>query len=328
MKTKSTGKKTTDHAALVAASPLTFDCATLFGFDYGSPWRGSYAHEYDGYLAFFRLLGHSSVRYGCHHVPMSWAPFIRYLGHNVLSTSTRYSIPGLDWLEAWNNSNDKRHVVEIASTTRPELVHGLYLADTEWPVPLRANVSFLQKFPVTNNGSFFRAEVEAFRRRLRAWEKPEEIVRAVVVPCAAEKPYPAALHRAVLERVGRLADAAKWHLIIATGVLGLAPQELWSCAPSYDSGLPNLDRVTQTTAWYFTRHRYERVVVFSDFYAYAFRHGMLRAFPESGTVTTLAAQSHRRPKVEYLFGHNYRDTYENVQLVEHLDRLENALRKE
>lgn len=307
--------------------PPSFDCDTLFRRLGGLGMN--YSHTYDGYMAFFRMLGHSSARYTCFNVPPEWCPFVMYLGHDVASISPRGdTIPGLDWFGAYKSAQDTRLLVEVASTTRPELVHALYLADNEWPVPLRANVPFLQSFPVTNNASFFRAEIDAFRSRLRNWTKPPQVVRAVVVPCAAEKPYPAALHRAVLERVRRLDNKDQWHLIIATGVLGLAPQELWDAAPQYDSGLPNLDRVTQTTAWYFTRYRYERVVVFSDFYAYAFRHGMLRAFPEGGTVTSLAQQAHRRPKVEYLFGHNYRDTYENVQLMEHLDRLEVALRKE
>ena len=272
----------------------------------------AYAHEYDGFLGFFRSLGHATEAQVCLNVPRSWAPFVAYLGHTVKSVQAvkewgEAEGPGLDWLAAYRAAADPRRVVEMASTARPELVHALYLADTEWPCPLRARGPLQPAFPVTCNGSFFRREVLGYTRRLQSYTPPPGVQRAVIVPCAAVKPYPSPLHKAVQQR---LPDRS-WHVIVATGVLGLLPEELWPVAPEYDSGLPYLDRVTQTARWYFSRHHYGRVVVFSDFYAYALRQG-LRDVP--------------RLPVSYVLGDHYRDTYENLLLPEHLNRLEMEMR--
>ena len=290
---------------------MKFNCLHLFK-DGVASGGSSYAHEYDEYLNFFRMLGHAREQVVCDNVPMQWAPLILWLGHKVDTTlSNRFEqwSGTMAWDQAYALAGDKRRVVEVSSTLRPELVHALYCADTEWPCPLHKREVRVD-FPVTCNGSFFRAEVQEFRALLRSY-KPERR-KAILVPCAADKPYPAAMHKAVAARRDSMPDAKDWEIIIATGVLGLIPETLWGQAPLYDSGLPNVDRVMQTVSWYFTRHKYERIVVYSDFYAYAIRLGLLCVA--------------RRPRAEFLFGYEYRDTYENTNLLEHLDRLEIALR--
>lgn len=281
------------------------DCAELSMSGQGT----AYAHEYERAMGFFKSLAHATEAARCENVPPEWVPFVLYLGHVVVSTGRALSeCGGLDWTTAYAQANDRRRVVEVASTCRPELVHALYCADTEWPCPLvRRNMH--AAFVVTCNGSFFRREVREYRARLTGYEPPTPR-RAVIVPCAASKPYPAPLHEAVMQRV-----PSEWgHIIIATGVLGLLPQGLWASAPLYDSGLPNMDRVTRTVAWYFTAHRYERLVVFSDFYANAVAAGLAQVKKEM------------RPRATFVLGRHYRDSYENLMLPEHLDALEVAVR--
>jgi len=281
------------------------DCAELSMSGKGT----AYSHEYERAMGFFKSLAYATSAAMCENVPPEWVPFVLYLGHVAVSTGEALSECGsLAWGAAYAAASDKRRVVEVASACRPELVHALYCADTEWPCPLVQHDP-KRAFVVTCNGSFFRQEVREYRARLTGYEPPTPR-RAVLVPCAASKPYPAPLHEAVMQRVPE-----EWgHLIIATGVLGLLPQGLWPAAPLYDSGLPNMDRVTRTVAWYFTAHRYERLVVFSDFYANAVAAGL--ALVPSGL----------RPSAEFVLGTHYRDTYENLMLTEHLDALEVAVR--
>lgn len=264
-----------------------------------------YAHEYDGWLSMFKFLACTAEPFLLHRVPSCWAPFLMYLGHDVGSVVQvrGWDCDQFDWLDAYRTARDRRRVVEVSSTVRPELVHALYCADTEWPCPMREVVT-REEFPITCNGSFFRPEVRRYRDALEKYEPMKK--RAVIVPCAAEKPYPSATHRAIMSRL----PDDNWHLIIATGVLGLVPQELWEDMPLYDSGVPNLQRVSDTVRWYFNRHDYDAVVVFSDFYATAVRTGL-----EETKVTA-----------QFVLGSHYRDTYENLTLPEHLDRLELALR--
>jgi len=285
---------------------MKIDCAELISGAVGA----SYAHEYDAWLAFFRLLGYATNTIECENVPSCWSPFVQYLGHKVLSVAEVHQ-PGweagnMDWPAAYAEADDKRRVLEVSSTCRPELVHALYLADTEWPCSLRVRWSKKQAFPVTCNGSFFRPEVLAFREKLNDYVPPGNL--AIISPCSAEKPYPSALHKAILNIMPK-----GWHLIIATGVLGLAPQELWEYMPHYDSGVPYIERVVDAVSWYFTKHRYDSVVVYSDFYAYGVRRGMDLVPQEA------------KPKIKWVLGNHYRDTYENLLLTEHLHALERAV---
>ena len=276
----------------------TFDCTSLIQGRVGE----AYCHEYDLYLNFFQMLALNDEPIRCDHIPRCWVPFILYLGHRVSHMTEVWDCDHLDWFNFYVRSKDKRRAVEISSTCRPELVHALYCADTEWHCPLRVKETDKKEFPVTCNGSFFRPEVQAYQKELQAF--PSTRAKAVLVPCAASKPYPSKLHQAVLD----LLPNYDWHVIVATGVLGLVPQELWIDMPHYDSGLPNLFRCTETVRWYFTKFKYDALVVYSDFYAHAIWQGLRDVYPQ--------------PNTHFVFGAHYRDRYENLLLPEHLRTLE------
>lgn len=287
----------------------TYDCRDLIRHTAGA----EYEREYDEYIAFFRMLATSAVVVSCSNVPRCWAPFVRYLGHAVETVDVRFgSADFLEWESAYDKAPDKRRVVEMASAARPELVHALYYADTEWPCPLLVREAPAPSFPVTVNASFYRPEVRDFQRRLQSYMP--SCKRAVLVPCSAAKPYPSALHVAVGKLIVRHGGAEPWDLIVVSGTLGLAPEELWPHAPQYDAGLPNHARVEQVVRWYFTTHRYERVVCFSDFYGHSI-HAALERVPKSA----------RPDRVDYVLGYHWRDTYENLMLPEHMMALAEVL---
>ncbi len=282
---------------------MRFDCNELVR---GASGEG-YSSEYEGFLAFFSLLAHAEQEYVCENVPVCWAPFVRYLGHKVDSV---WNVKGwdaewLDWNTCYSKAVDKRHTVEMASTARPELVHALYLADTAWPCRL-TTVPTLPEFLVTSNGSFFRKEVRHYQNHLRNFVPAHR--RCIITSCAAEKPYPSQLHQEILQRIP---ENTGWHVIVSTTVLGLAPQELWPIMPKYDAGIPYPQRVVDTVAEYFEKHRYRHIVVYADFLADAIFKGL-------ELVTN-------PPDTCYLMGHFPRDTYENLMLFEHLQRLERTL---
>lgn len=279
---------------------MIIDCADFIG----KHPKEQYAHEYDNYLNFFRTLAYADAPVICDNVPPCWVPLVLYLGHTASTQEDWWDSDSIDWRKAWNNFQDKRRIVEISSACRPELVHSLYCVDTEWPCPLRKKQSE-KEFLVTCNGSFFRDEVLEYGKRLQEFVPTKR--KCVLVPCAAIKPYPAPLHKEVLKRL-----PSDWHLITATGVLGLVPQELWDEMPLYDSGLPNLFRCRETVAWYFSKHIYQNIVVYSDFYASAIHDG-------------LSQSSSRYIDSTFVLGHHYRDTYENLLLAEHLMALERAI---
>lgn len=266
-----------------------------------------YAHEYDAWLALFKFLACTEDSYMLFNVPSSWCPFLAYLGHRVRTVQmvAAWECERFDWLGEFERAVDRRRVVEIASTCRPELVHALYCLDTEWKKGSTAH-ELQPGFPVTCNGSFFRPEVQHYQNLLNRYV-PNGHDKCVLVPCSAEKPYPSGLHMKVMS----VLPDSTWHVVVATGVLGLVPQELFEDMPMYDSGLPNLERVTATVRWYFSRHEYERVICYSDFYAVAIRRGLEGAGIDA----------------DYVLGSHYRDTYENLLLPEHLYRLEEAIGK-
>ena len=280
----------------------SFDCSTLL-----RNRGGNYAHEYDSYLALFKQLAYAETPWELHNVPASWTLFCLWLGHVVESSTNRFDSDSIDWKSAWDKAEDKRHLLEVSSTSRPELVHALYCADTEWPCPLLDVSQYAKKeFVVSSNGSFYRPEVLEFRNSLTNYVPPDDASgrKAVLVPCSASKPYPSPLH----EKVKTTLDGLGWDIIVCTGVLGLIPSGLWDIAPAYDSGMPNLERCSETVAWYFSKWDYKRLLVFSDFYAYAVKNGLDKATGSS-------------PKTVFMFGHSWRDTYENLHCEEHLHRL-------
>lgn len=155
-----------------------------------------------------------------------------------------------------------RHLLEVLCAFRPETVDALWKVDQQWR-PARVNRrSIIQKsFSVTCNGSFWREEIRHFIDVvLPAYTPP--LKKVVLVPCAADKPYPSPMHKAVLARL-----PSDYYLAIATGVLGIVPADLWPEMPNYDSGIPNEWRLLNVAADYFRRCPHDRVVCYVDFYS-------------------------------------------------------------
>lgn len=232
----------------------------------------TYEHTYLGWVEWLRNLAFAPEPAKV-AVPASWAPFCAYLGHFPEALLNWFPEDQFAAAHAWENTDDLRRLVEVMSASRPELAHALYEWDTCWrnerPRP-RIDIADRYIRPashsilVTCNGSFFRPEFMQYLEGLKSFDLPSgvEMRRLVICPCAADKPYPAPLHTAIKEAVP---DA---YLIIATGVLGMIPEDLWATCPSYDSGIPNQVRVYEETKALFSRvpKRRRAVVIYSDFY--------------------------------------------------------------
>lgn len=272
-----------------------------------------YSQVYERFITIFKFLAESKDEVTCVDVPRCWVPLILYLGHTVENTLPVVG-PGwegerLDWGAAYTNADDKRHVLEMSTAARPELVHALFCVDNEWHLNRRNDDRHRRSelFPVTTNGSFFRPEVLNYLARLRAWKGHDVGSKLVITPCFADKPYPSG----VQQQIKLMLPDDTWKMASATGVLGICPDALWEGAPLYDSGVPNLERCEKIMRWFFTkfRDRYERVVVYSDFYAPAID----------------AALSRGMVNIDYVFGVHYRTGYETLNYELNLFRLQEFL---
>jgi hypothetical protein len=233
----------------------------------------TYESTYTGWLDFFRELAEADERIRVVRAPACWSPFLRYMGHTVAEPVKWFLEDHL--FDNWPSTDTYegcRRVVEVSSTCRPELAHALYLWDTDWRHRENAvartafmNTNRSKEFVVTCNASFFRAEVmEYLNHFLPEWKPGPRWYAStlVMVPCAADKPYPAPMHQFVQKAVP---DA---YLMVATGVLGMVPEDLWRVAPSYDSGIPNNERLFEVISKFFKQFAHPRpVIVYSDFYA-------------------------------------------------------------
>lgn len=271
-----------------------------------------YAHEYNGYLDFLRSLADQwGFAVELTNVPRSWVPLLHYMGMRVLGSQAVAAwgdAEAIDWHDAVINASDTRRIVEVACTLRPELTHMLYLIDTEYPEIAQSWVDAqgTHDFVVTTNGSFYRPEVLAYRKALQSYTP--NLRRAVLVPCTAVKPYPAPLHQAVLDRL-----PPSWDVLVVSGVLGIVPRDLWRVQPNYDAGLPFSERVQDTVLWYFSKHRYERLIVYGDFNSHAVKCGLMQV-PET-----------RVPPTHFCFGAYRRSTYENLLDEQYLMQLDAAV---
>jgi hypothetical protein len=237
-----------------------------FTFD---PAAGAtYEHTYSGWLAFLKEIAESKVPCEVEGAPRVWTPLLRYFGANATHAIRCFESDDW-WSEAqiesgWamaSRQGNVRGFVEHVCSTRPELVDALWRADRVWGAALPYASWRRRDFIVASVNAFDCPEIRDYERALDIFVPKRR--KAVITNCAADKPYPAPLHRAIES----LLPDGSWHLIAATGVVGLLPQELWADAPNYDSGWPNFERARAVAMRYFARHRYERVVVYTDLYA-------------------------------------------------------------
>lgn len=235
----------------------------------------SYEDCYRHYMKLFEEVAFTSVHVQVlvQSCPVSWGPLLCALGAKVqfrdapafgiefgMSESCRYFCGvGLSYLSA-------RTQLEALCSLRPETADALWKCDVQWKTERTSRGLFKtteREFIVTNNGSFHRNEIQEFMSSLKDYVPTKPNV--VLVPCAADKPYPSPLHKAVLD----LLPDDSWDIMNATGVLGLVPRDLWPIMPYYDSGVPNEWRLMNIAGWYFSKHRahYKRIVCFTDYYS-------------------------------------------------------------
>lgn len=277
-------------------------------FDFHNLPEGKrYEDRYGGWIKFFeRIATTPSDRHiVVTNMPWSWVPLLRYLRctiHNPVEKFEHCHIVR----KACDGVELDRTMLEVLCCFRPETVDCLWKIDMQWQVPAGRTEYFMprEEFIVTNNGSYHREEVMLFLRSLNLYEPKKR--KVVLVPCAADKPYPAPLHKAILDMM-----PADFYMANVTGVLGIVPQDLWHTMPYYDSGIPNQWRLFQIASNYFKRIEHEHVVVYCDFYA----HVLLRAFE---SINLKCKTTFVLPPVEY-------NDYVNLLDPARLERLRTAL---
>lgn len=248
------------------------------------PTGARYEDRYGAYLKVFHdiALVPADTPVNVISPPASWWPLLAYLNANISGPLQVV----FEHDELMKKMHDRvgtrltRTLLEALCALRPELVDALWKLDNQWSC-FRATIFPKQsEFVVTNNSSFFRQEVKDYETILKHYRPSKR--KVVLVPCAADKPYPAMLHKAVQEVL-----PPDYYMANVTGVLGVVPQDLWPYMPHYDSGIPNRWRAMVAVGKYFSRHEHERVVVYSDFYNLAIAIGLEQVGVRAMFVTPL-----------------------------------------
>ena len=226
-----------------------------------------YEDAYGKYLEVFKLVAESDY-IEIHRAPYCWHNLLMYLGANVISYQEFFPADKIvDAISYRVRTNISRLNVEALACYRPELVDALWKSDVEWDTIRRKDEKLEKEFPITSSSSFNRPEVLNYMKKL--WDYKPEKKNVVLVPCAADKPYPSKLHQAVLDRM-----PDDFYLMNATGVIGLVPQDLWDDMPHYDSGIPNEWRLMQIASRYFSIHEHDTIICYTDYYNLAIDHGL------------------------------------------------------
>lgn len=229
------------------------------------PEGKTYEDRYSGYLNVFKEIAHNNAdKVVVLYPPVSWIPLLDYLCCDIVGDQTFFEHDSR-LRSLWPRKNFDRTMVEVLCGFRPETTDALWKVDMQWDVaPNREKGSeHKNEFIVTTNGSFHRPEVRHYLNNVLPHYTPEKR-KVVLVPCAADKPYPSKMHQAVLDRM-----PADFYLANATGVLGIVPQDLWDKMPHYDSGVPYEWRLQRILTEYLLRVTHERIVVYCDFYSLA-----------------------------------------------------------
>ena len=198
--------------------------------------------------------------------PLCWVPFLKYtnIGYKdpveVFPEDEWLNIDLIEigWLDALS-ADRTREFVQFYAVLRPELVDGLWKYDCEWKVKDKSKERN-KDFIITTTSAYFRPEMKEYMNRVYKFKSTKK--NCVLTPCSADKPYPAKLHKEVMN----LFPNKDWHLVVVSGVVGVAPEELWKHMPHYDAGIPNEWRILNTAADYFSRNKYDNIIVYLDYY--------------------------------------------------------------
>lgn len=244
---------------------------------------GTYADVYGSWLEIFKRIAESEEVVTVVSPPKCWVPLLLYCGADVIRAREVFHCDAwiLDPIVGWQQARAigrEREYVEHVCALRPELVDALWKVDSQWKTK-RVFHTQQRSFVIASYSSLYRPELREFMKQLDEYRKDERIDCAVITNCSADKPYPAPLHVAIADV---LPKNGKWHRVIATGVLGAVPEEMWSGMPLYDSGLPDFWR--NMTRWeeYLGRNRYRALVVYTEFYSRSL-HRALSLVLGSGT---------------------------------------------
>ena len=251
------------------AGRATVDLAVL-------PQGHTYEDQYRGFLRVFEQIASvpGGVQIVARNAPWSWVPLLEHL--NCIIAEPRVVFEHCLYVKgALLTPLDRdRTFVEVMTNFRPETADALWKIDMQWSPPpgrVRTYPPFGQ-FIVTTNGSFHRPEVLEYIGRLNTFTPTKR--KVLLVPCAADKPYPSAMHSMCQALI-----PDDWYIMNATGVVGLVPQDLWDVMPHYDSAIPNRWRLFEAVKQYFAKHTHDRVIVYCDFYSVAIK-AAFDAMPE------------------------------------------------
>jgi len=238
-----------------------------------------YEDRYRGYIQIFDEIAHlpASERVTVRNAPWSWVPLLMHLNCDISSARNHFEhcpiVAGA--LQPIMNAHAllDRTMVDCLVSFRPETADCLWKVDMQWkneidPGRVRVYPAVKGDIIITTNGAYHRHEIIGYMDKLAEYKPTKK--KCILVPCAADKPYPSPMHEAVLNMM-----PSDYYLMNATGVVGLVPQDLWPIMPKYDSGIPNQWRLYETIGWYFNEHKHDRVVVYCDFYSPTIVHAFI-----------------------------------------------------
>jgi len=144
-----------------------------------------------------------------------------------------------------------RAEVEHACAQHPLLVDALWRADMRWGNKHFRRHQTEKTFNISTYSGFWRPEILDYMELVRTVHKPKANTIYVMTPCAADKPYPAPLHKAVADVCRALIPPHQaWEVLPVSSAVGPCPQDSWEQMPHYDAGLPFFERVKDTLdAW-------------------------------------------------------------------------------
>jgi len=213
----------------------------------------------------------------------------------------------------------RREELEAKCAYLPVTVDALWRADMKWSGARRH--TYETKFNIATYSGFWRPEILDFMDKVARYRT--QYSKCVIVPCAADKPYPAPLHQKVREVVG-----PEYEMIVVSSAVGLAPEPLWALMPNYDAGLPFFERVADVAAEYFAVNDYDEIIVYTDMVGDDLMRGIYQAKDEdlSGVIDVIGQNFYDAELKRPVKWHNVPMTHRPDYLPLHEERYLKLLR--